>query len=164
MINKRLLIGVLFALSLVVLPQSRGDSLSDVSAQSVVMGEPTAKSLGDFRKALIATAEKACKDKEITRGDLFRLRIASMHKPTLEKMHQSCAEQVLSDGQSQSYGAIDWSKLAAFIKEMIPIILELIKLFADNGHYQTQFICYQDFHSVPIATGHVWSNNLRLAA
>jgi hypothetical protein len=95
-----------------------------------VMGEPTAQSLGSFRKTLIASAEKSCKAGEMSRADLFRIRIGSMHKPTLEKMHQACAEQVLSDGQAASYGAIDWTKLAAFIKEMLPIILELIKLFA----------------------------------
>jgi hypothetical protein len=99
-------------------------------APVAVMGEPTAQSLGSFRKTLIASAEKSCKAGELSRADLFRIRIGSMHKPTLEKMHQACAEQVLSDGQAASYGAIDWTKLAAFIKEMLPIILELIKLFA----------------------------------
>lgn len=107
------------------------DSLADVSvASSVVMGEPTAQSLQSFRKTLLASAEAAVKAKELSRLDLFRLRIATMNKATLEKMHQACAEQVLADGQAQSYGAIDWTKLIAFIKEMIPIILELIKLFA----------------------------------
>jgi hypothetical protein len=116
------------------------DSLSDAKT-SVVMGEPSPQSLASFRKALIATAEKACKDKELSRADLFRLRVASMHKPTLEKMHQSCAEQVLSDGQAQSYGAIDWSKLASIIKEVLPIILELIKLFAYVAPNQTSMLC-----------------------
>lgn len=107
------------------------DSLSDGAVgSSVVMGEPSAKSLQEFRKTLLATAEKACKDKELSRLDLFRLRIATMNKATLEKMHQACAEQVLVDGQATSYGAIDWTKLLAVFKEFLPILLELLKLFA----------------------------------
>jgi len=96
----------------------------------VQLGEPTAKSLASFRKTLIASAEKSCKAGELTRADLFRIRIASMHKPTLEKMHQACAEQALSDGMAASYGALDWEKLLAMFKAWLPIILELIKLFA----------------------------------
>lgn len=105
------------------------DSLSD-PAPSVVMGEPSAKSLQEFRKVLLSTAESAVKAKELSRLDLFRLRIATMNKATLEKMHQACAEQVLVDGQATSYGAIDWTKLLAAFKEFLPILLELLKLFA----------------------------------
>lgn len=108
-----------------------------------VMGEPSAQSLSSFRKALIASAEQAVKDKELSRLDLFRLRVATMNKATLEKMHQACAEQVLADGKAASYGAIDWSKLITILKEVLPIILELIKLFADNATtYQSEFICF----------------------
>jgi hypothetical protein len=140
------------------------DSLSDVKP-SVVMGEPTSQSLTSFRKALIAAAEKSVKDKELSRLDLFRLRVATMNKATLEKMHQACAEQVLADGQAQSYGAIDWSKLLAAFKEFLPILLELIKLFADNGNFhQSQFIAYQGFNSTPLATGYIWADDLRIAA
>lgn len=122
------------------------DSLSEtVVASSVVMGEPTAQSLQSFRKTLLASAESAVKAKEMSRLDLFRLRIATMNKATLEKMHQACAEQVLSDGQAQSYGAIDWSKLLAAFKEFLPILLELIKLFAyANPSYlqSDSMLCY----------------------
>lgn len=107
------------------------DSLSDAAVgSSVVMGEPSAKSLQEFRKTLLATAEAAVKAKELSRLDLFRLRIATMNKATLEKMHQACAEQVLVDGQATSYGAIDWTKLLTAFKEFLPILLELLKLFA----------------------------------
>ena len=140
------------------------DSLTEVKP-SVVMGEPSSQSLTSFRKSLIAAAEKAVKDKELSRLDLFRLRVATMNKATLEKMHQACAEQVLADGQAQSYGAIDWSKLLAAFKEFLPILLELIKLFADNGNFhQSQFICYQVFDSIPLATSYVWADDLRIAA
>lgn len=122
---------LLFAVMLAQPKAFSQDSLSDgAGASSVVMGDPTAKSLQEFRKTLLSTAEAAVKAKELSRADLFRLRIATMHKATLEKMHQSCAEQVLVDGQAQSYAAIDWTKLLAFIKEMIPIFLELLKLFS----------------------------------
>ena len=123
------------------IPSTAQDSLSDpVVTPSLVMGEPSAKSLGDFRKAVISAAEAQFKAKEITRVQLITLRIATMHKATLERMHQACAEQVLADGAAASYGAIDWTKLAAFIKEMIPIILELIKLFAYQN-YGSHNVC-----------------------
>jgi hypothetical protein len=96
----------------------------------VMLGEPSTQSLASFRKALLSSAEQAVKDKELSRLDLFRLRVATMNKNTLEKMHQACAEQVLSDGKAASYGAIDWSKLVTILKEVLPIILELIKLFS----------------------------------
>ena len=132
----------LIVASLFSVPAIAQDSLSDtVAASAVVMGEPTQQSLGSFRKSLLATAEAAVKAKELSRADLFRLRIASMHKPTLEKMHQACAEQVLADGQAQSYGAIDWTKLLTAFKEFLPILLELIKLFAYVAPSHTSMMC-----------------------
>ncbi len=122
----------LFLLTFVSQAKTYGqDSLSDpVVVSSVVMGEPTVQSLQSFRKSLLAAAEASVKAKELSRLDLFRLRIATMNKSTLEKMHQACAEQVLMDGQATSYGAIDWSKLLAAFREFLPILLELIKLFS----------------------------------
>jgi len=95
-----------------------------------VMGEPTSKSLKEFRAALLKSGEQAVKAGELSRLDLMRLRLATMSPKMLSAAHQFAAEQCLSDGLCASYGAIDWNQLLAFIKELIPLILELIKLFS----------------------------------
>ena len=101
-----------------------------VESTSPPMGEPSSKSLKEFRAAVIKSGEQAVRSGELSRMDLMRLRLATMSPKVLEKMHQAAAEQVLSDGMAASYGAIDWNQLLAFIKELLPIILELIKLFS----------------------------------
>ncbi len=104
--------------------------LPGVVESQAVMGEPSAKSLKEFRAAVIKAGEQAVKSGELSRLDLMRLRLATMSPKVLEKMHQAASEQILSDGLAASYSAIDWSQLLAFIKEILPIILELIKLFS----------------------------------
>lgn len=101
-----------------------------VESESIPMGEPSAKSLKEFRSTILKAGEQAVKAGELSRLDLMRLRLATMAPRVLEQIHQAAAEQVLSDGLSASYGAIDWTKLLAFVKELIPLILELIKLFS----------------------------------
>lgn len=97
---------------------------------AIPLGEPSTKSLKEFRATILKAGEQALKAGELSRLDLMRLRLATMAPKVLEKMHQAAAEQVLSDGLCASYGAIDWTQLIAFIKEILPIILELIKLFS----------------------------------
>lgn len=124
------------------------DSLSEPAQGVPALGEPSSESLASFRKVLLAQADAAVQEKGLNIGARLKarttamlLRAATRNEAVLAKFHQYAAEQVLADGQAQSYGAIDWTKLAAFIKEMIPIIMELIKLFAVQGQYQTHNIC-----------------------
>lgn len=104
--------------------------LPSFSEPTVMLGEPTTTSLVSFRKALISTAEQAVKSGEISRVELFKLRVATMNQKVLKQMHQACAEQVLSDGKAKSFSAIDWSKLIEIIKELLPVILQIISLFS----------------------------------
>lgn len=148
------------------------DSLSDTTASpSIVLGEPTEQSLAAFKTAILTQAREIANDKSLSikerveaRRNVLRLTLLTRNKATLEKMHQACAEQVLADGAAQSYGAIDWTKLAAFLKEMIPIILELIKLFADNSQPITRFIAYDHSFGMPIAIAYRYADDLRLAS
>ena len=127
------------------------------------MGEPTSKSLKEFRAALLKSGEQAVKSGELSRLDLMRLRLATMSPKMLATAHQFAAEQCLSDGLCASYGAINWDQLLAFIKELIPLILELIKLFS-YAPQRSQFLVYSGYESTPIAVGYHWSNDLTLAA
>lgn len=152
MVRKLTICAVVFYLLLGSFAVSQ-DSLSDLNPiQSPVLGEPSAKSLADFRKSILEQAREIAKDPSLNliermqaRANIRRLTVLASNKVSLEKMHQVCAENALSDGIAQSYGAIDWTKLAAFLKEMIPIILELIKLFAYNAPGQSYMVASRDY-------------------
>lgn len=100
------------------------------AAQAI--GEPTYESLSSFRKQALKMAQEEVAAGRMPRTQLFALRIATMNKGNLERMHQAVAEQVLADGKAASYSAIDWSKLGEILKEMLPVILQLLKLFASD--------------------------------
>jgi hypothetical protein len=127
------LYSVLVALAILVFSpvlSAQESPLPNFTEPAVMLGEPTATSLVGFRKALISTAEQAVKSGEISRVELFKLRVATMNPKVLKQMHQACAEQVLSDGKAKSFSAIDWSKLIEIIKELLPVILQIISLFS----------------------------------
>jgi hypothetical protein len=105
----------------------------DKLPQVVSQEEAPQQSLLSFRRSLIKAAEEAHRDGEITRGELFKIRIASLSQPSLRKMQQSIVEQATFEGKivaGTPVGAIDWNALLQFIKEALPVILEIIKLLA----------------------------------
>jgi hypothetical protein len=75
------------------------------------------------RKELIAAAESAFDADEISRGELFKIRLASLNPAVMKRIEQSAFEQASFELQSE----IDWVKL---FSELLPIILQLIALFA----------------------------------
>lgn len=82
-----------------------------------------------FRRVLIKAAEQSFREGELSRVDLLRLRVASLSPTKLQQMQTACAEQAVQEGKAVSIAAIDWEKLAAFIKEILPVIIEIVKLF-----------------------------------
>jgi len=91
--------------------------------------EASPQQLQSFRKALISAAESSYRDGEISRLDVFKIRVASLNKEVLKKMHATVVEQASFEGKAEP-AKVDWSTLLTFIKELLPIILELIKLFS----------------------------------
>jgi hypothetical protein len=82
---------------------------------------------------LIKAAEEAQSNGEITRGELFKIRIASISRPALRQMQQAVVEQATHEGKivaGTPIGAVNWDNLLQFIKELLPIILEIIKMFS----------------------------------
>jgi len=79
-----------------------------------------------LRKDLIEAAQSAFSSGEISRADLFKIRVASLNPRLLGQIQQAVAEQVAFDSVN-STDKIDWVKI---IKELLPIILQLIALFA----------------------------------
>lgn len=106
------------------------DGVSAVEASAPVYSDPSTENLSKFRLSLLKAAEQEFKSGGLSRGDLWRLRLTSLNPIALKKMHRCCAEQAMADGKIKSYAAIDWDALLALIKELIPIILELIKLLS----------------------------------
>jgi hypothetical protein len=76
------------------------------------------------RKELIAASESAFTDGEITRAELFKIRIASLNPIVMKRIETAANEQAMFEGNAAS---VDWVKL---FKELLPIILQLIALFA----------------------------------
>lgn len=86
-----------------------------------------------FRRTLIQAAEEAQAAGEITRGELFRLRFASLRPQVAAQIEKCCAEQAASEGvlpAGSNVSAFDWTQLLAFIKELLPLILQLISIFS----------------------------------
>jgi hypothetical protein len=99
----------------------------------VVQEEATPQSLQSFRRSLIKAAEEAQSNGEISRAELFKIRIASISRPALRQMQQAVVEQATHEGKiiaGTPIGAVNWDGLLQFIKELLPIILDIIKMFA----------------------------------
>ena len=99
-------------------------------SESAFLADPPASKLSAFRKVLISEAEKSCKAGEISRMELFKLRIATLNPKVLKSVHQACCEHAVSEGKATSAAAIDWMKIVDVIKELLPIILQIISLFS----------------------------------
>lgn len=105
----------------------------DVRKPSIVQDEPSSQSLSAFRRTLIKAAEESQQAGDISRVDLFKIRVTTLSRPALVKMQQAVIEQAIFEGKlpaNSPAAAIDWTTLLQFIKEALPIILEIIKLLA----------------------------------
>jgi hypothetical protein len=92
-----------------------------------------------FRQQLIQAAVSAQKKNEISRLDLLRIRVASFSPALIKKAEDLAVIQMASSGEDGPFSVddngeivretIDWMGLAAFLEKLIPLILELIKVF-----------------------------------
>lgn len=113
-----------------------------VDSTSPPMGEPSAKSLKEFRAAMLKVVDESVRAGELPRRASVGLRIRfTLFPEQLKAVHQAAAEQCLADGLCASYGAIDWSQLLAFLKEFIPILMEIIKMFAMQNRVHSEYLC-----------------------
>jgi hypothetical protein len=82
----------------------------------------------NFRRQLIAAAEKSQAEGKISRTDLMKIRLVTLTPGKLKQIEQVCFEQAVADGYSAQQ--VDWTKLFDILKDLVPIVLELIKLFS----------------------------------
>jgi hypothetical protein len=93
-----------------------------------------------FRRVLLKAAQAAAAKKEISRADVVRLRVASLSPAFLAQAERLAVVQMAFSGEEVPTDAegkieiakIDWDALLAFIEKLIPLILQLIDLFAMN--------------------------------
>jgi hypothetical protein len=84
-----------------------------------------------FRATLLKAAEQAYRDKEISRFELARIRIASVLRPQVIAEAQAVATEeavtakVMSAQDAGAVTAFDWSKLLDFLIKILPLLLAL---------------------------------------
>jgi hypothetical protein len=92
----------------------------------------------NFKTALANAAEQACSTGEITRWELARIRLVITFRPRALAEVQGCvidegckAGKILPQAAeaAQSDG-FDWNALLEFIRNLLPLILEIIKIFS----------------------------------
>ncbi len=105
------------------------------NAVAEAFADPGPLKLAQFRKALLDSAEDACRNKEITRSQLRTLRLATLNKHFLLKAHQGIAEEVIADSNGAIADAtkIDWPKVLDTLKQWLPTILQILSLFLTNA-------------------------------
>ena len=91
-----------------------------------------------FRQSLLKAADAAAKSGEIKRVDVMRLRVASLSPAFLAQAERLAVIQMAFSGEEVptlddgkiDVAKIDWDALILFLEKLIPLILQLIDLFA----------------------------------
>lgn len=107
-----------------------------VAAQAAETPIVAAPASASFRKTLSAAAERAYRDKQISRWDLARIRMAILMRPAAIAEAQACVLEdacqagMIPVGAAGDVAAVDWSKILSFVISKLPDIIAIIKLFA----------------------------------
>lgn len=83
----------------------------------------------EFRKVLFVALEGAVKAGQLSRSQLFQIRLATFFRPTiLDNLFDACCEQMASEGIvfAAADGSINWDAIAKFIIAVLPVIIEAI--------------------------------------
>lgn len=104
----------------------------------------------NFRRNLIRAAVKLSQsngEDRISRADVLKIRLATMAPAMLEKAQKLAVIQMAASGD-ETVGtdivpidedgkiveaSIDWDKLISFLERLVPIILQLIDAFSQDG-------------------------------
>jgi hypothetical protein len=111
--------------------------------------EVAASKKSEFSNAVIQAAVSAQKKGQIKRLELLQIRLAMLSPSVRARAEDLVVMDLAASGIEGVYtlgadgkidrSSIDWDQLLAFIEKLIPIILDLIKLFAVDGRVQ-QFV------------------------
>lgn len=104
-------------------------------ADAAAASERAPAATRDFKRTLNAAATAAYKDGKLTRWQLARLRLAITFRPDAMAEAQACVidqgiqDGVLKDGDDAVKDGFDWSRLLEFIKQLLPLIMQIIAVF-----------------------------------
>jgi hypothetical protein len=99
-----------------------------------------------FRQSLLKAADAAAKAGEIKRADVVRLRVATLSPAFLERAEMLAKVQMSASGEDVPLGedgqieVRDWDAFLEFLTKLIPIILELLKMFSMVESNQFEFV------------------------
>lgn len=104
------------------------------SASGVIAGRR------DFRQVFLDAATQALRDKEINRFQHGRLIISSLRPRELANIQAWVHQNAIQEGLATA-ASPDWEAIIAFIKELIPLIVQLIDLFSQvQPHLEAQYV------------------------
>lgn len=82
-----------------------------------------------FRKVLFDALDTAVKAGQLSRMQLFQIRLVLIFRPdVLDKLFDACCEQMAADGikVSAADNSIDWDAIAKFIITVLPVIIDAL--------------------------------------
>lgn len=84
-----------------------------------------------FAKAI----DQARAEGQLSWGQAFRLKVAARNPSRVAEIKQAIADSAVDEGKYKSAASImapgfDWNSLLAFIKELLPLILQIISIFS----------------------------------
>lgn len=84
----------------------------------------------NFRRTLIDVAEKAHREKKITRDELWAIRMLTFRPADRRSLEEECCRQAMAVGVLPSSAgtdtAVDWSSLFDFLFELLDKILKFL--------------------------------------
>jgi hypothetical protein len=92
----------------------------------------------NFKAALQQAAEDACQAGEISRWELARVRLAIAFRPRALAEVQGCVideacragKMAPQSAEAAEADGFDWAALLEFIKQLLPLILQIISIFS----------------------------------
>lgn len=109
--------------------------------------EVSASKKSDFSSVVIQAAVSAQRKGQIKRAQLWQIRLAMLSPSVRSQAEDLVVMELAASGIEGVYtldadgkidrSSIDWDQLLAFIEKLIPIILDLIKLFAADRFWQS---------------------------
>ena len=83
-----------------------------------------------FRRSLLQAAREARKAGDIDARQHFLIFAASCNPRTLDRIRATVQEAAVEEGLVQANTQVDWDAIIDFITKLIPLIVQIIELFA----------------------------------
>ncbi len=83
-----------------------------------------------FRRTLLQAARESRKSGAIDTKQYFTIVAASYNPRAMDRIRSAVQDAAIEEGLVAVNAEIDWDAILAFIKELIPLIIQLIELFS----------------------------------